>query len=71
MRKESAGMLGGKAWQERLQHLQEDCGELEAPSGPFCGAQGGRGLMGPQEVECFSFFFSSFFPQQHIRISSS
>ncbi|CAJ1358376.1 unnamed protein product, partial [Effrenium voratum] len=41
MRKESAGMLGGKAWQERLQHLQEDCGELEVPPG-YCRVGCGR-----------------------------
>ena len=35
MGREAIGHLGGKAWQERLQALQEEGGELEVPEG-FC-----------------------------------
>eukprot|EP00434_Breviolum_minutum_P041242 symbB.v1.2.036685.t1/scaffold5166.1/size30171/2 len=41
MRKESIGHLGGKAWQERLQVLQEEGGDLEVPEG-YCKVGCGR-----------------------------
>lgn len=41
MCREAIGHLGGKAWQDRLQALQEEGGDLEVPEG-FCRVGCGR-----------------------------